>query len=108
VIEADDEVFFVAAAQEHPRRHERTRKLDKKSGDGSSSPAAATSAGASRRAGAPVLREAHRARSGRRPTALGGTGPDHRAAGDAADEELLLEENIDDTDVFCAVTNDDR
>jgi trk system potassium uptake protein TrkA len=29
-------------------------------------------------------------------------------AGDAADEDLLLEENIEDTDVFCAVTNDDE
>ena len=28
--------------------------------------------------------------------------------GDAADEELLLEENIDKTDVFCALTNDDE
>ena len=28
--------------------------------------------------------------------------------GDAADEELLLEENIDHTDVFCALTNDDE
>jgi trk system potassium uptake protein TrkA len=28
--------------------------------------------------------------------------------GDAADEDLLREENIDDTDVFCAVTNDDQ
>jgi trk system potassium uptake protein TrkA len=28
--------------------------------------------------------------------------------GDAADEELLLEENIEDTDVFCAVTDDDE
>jgi trk system potassium uptake protein TrkA len=28
--------------------------------------------------------------------------------GDAADEELLREENIEDTDVFCAVTNDDE
>ncbi len=28
--------------------------------------------------------------------------------GDAADEELLREENIDKTDVFCAVTNDDQ
>ncbi len=28
--------------------------------------------------------------------------------GDAADEELLLEENIASTDVFCAVTNDDE
>jgi len=28
--------------------------------------------------------------------------------GDAADEELLREENIDKTDVFCAVTNDDE
>jgi trk system potassium uptake protein TrkA len=28
--------------------------------------------------------------------------------GDAADEELLLDENIDSTDVFCAVTNDDE
>jgi trk system potassium uptake protein TrkA len=28
--------------------------------------------------------------------------------GDAADEELLLEENIEHTDVFCALTNDDE
>jgi trk system potassium uptake protein TrkA len=28
--------------------------------------------------------------------------------GDAADEDLLLEENIENTDVFCAVTNDDE
>ncbi|MBK5969746.1 MULTISPECIES: Trk system potassium transporter TrkA [Thiorhodovibrio] len=28
--------------------------------------------------------------------------------GDAADEELLLEENVADTDVFCALTNDDE
>jgi len=28
--------------------------------------------------------------------------------GDAADEELLLEENIENTDVFCAITNDDE
>ena len=28
--------------------------------------------------------------------------------GDAADEELLLEENVENTDVFCAVTNDDE
>ncbi len=28
--------------------------------------------------------------------------------GDAADEELLLEENIDSTDVFCALTNEDE
>ena len=28
--------------------------------------------------------------------------------GDAADEELLLEEGIEETDVFCAVTNDDE
>ncbi len=28
--------------------------------------------------------------------------------GDAADEDLLLEENVEGTDVFCAVTNDDE
>ena len=28
--------------------------------------------------------------------------------GDAADQELLLQENIEDTDVFCAITNDDE
>ena len=28
--------------------------------------------------------------------------------GDAADEELLIEENIDDTDIFCALTNADE
>jgi trk system potassium uptake protein TrkA len=29
-------------------------------------------------------------------------------AGDASDRDLLLEENIEETDVFCAVTNDDE
>lgn len=28
--------------------------------------------------------------------------------GDASDKELLIEENVEDTDVFCAVTNDDE
>ncbi|MGD2118148.1 MAG: Trk system potassium transporter TrkA [Chromatiales bacterium] len=28
--------------------------------------------------------------------------------GDSSDEELLIEENIEDTDIFCAVTNDDE
>ena len=28
--------------------------------------------------------------------------------GDAADEDLLLEENIEETDIFCALTNDDE
>jgi len=28
--------------------------------------------------------------------------------GDAADEDLLLEENIENTDIFCALTNDDE
>jgi trk system potassium uptake protein len=28
--------------------------------------------------------------------------------GDAADEELLIEENVENTDIFCAVTNDDE
>jgi trk system potassium uptake protein TrkA len=28
--------------------------------------------------------------------------------GDATDEDLLMQENIDDTDVFCALTNDDE
>jgi trk system potassium uptake protein TrkA len=28
--------------------------------------------------------------------------------GDSSDEEMLLEENIEDTDIFCAVTNDDE
>lgn len=28
--------------------------------------------------------------------------------GDCADEELLIEENIENTDIFCAVTNDDQ
>jgi trk system potassium uptake protein TrkA len=28
--------------------------------------------------------------------------------GDAADEDLLLEENVEHTDIFCAVTNDDE
>ena len=108
VIQADDEVFFIAA-----RGHIRTvmselRKLDKKvkriilAGGGN----IGTRLARSLERDYQVKIIEHDPRTARhiserlaRTIVLGG---------DAADEELLLEENIEHTDVFCAVTNDDE
>jgi len=108
IIEADDEVFFIAAASNikavmnELRRQEKPFKRLIFAGGGS----------IGRRLCA-VLEDKYRVKL-----------IEHNAAnakrvaeelektivlrGDAADEELLLEENIEDTDVFCAVTNDDE
>jgi trk system potassium uptake protein TrkA len=108
VIEADDEVFFVAA-----RKHIRAvmgelRKKDKPvrrvilAGGGNIGLRLA-SAIEGRSQVKIIERDAERARdlSERLDKTI-------VLLGDAADEELLLEENIENTDVFCALTNDEE
>jgi trk system potassium uptake protein TrkA len=108
VIEADDEVFFVAANKNIRAVMSELRKLDKPS-------KRVMLAG-----GGNIGRRLARSLESRYQVKL----IDHNydatkrlseelestivLYGDAADEELLLEENIENTDVFCALTNDDE
>ncbi len=108
IIEADDEVFFVAAAKHIHAVMGELRKKDKPvrrvilAGGGNIGMRLA-SAIESRYQLKIIERNPDRARMlsetlGRAIVLLG----------DAADEELLLEENIENTDVFCALTNDEE
>ena len=108
IIEADDEVFFVAAARHIHAVMGELRKKDKPvkrvilAGGGNIGMRLA-SAIESRYQIKIIERNPDRARMlsetlGRAIVLLG----------DAADEELLLEENIENTDVFCALTNDEE
>jgi trk system potassium uptake protein TrkA len=108
VIEADDEVFFVAAAKHIRAVMGELRRLDHPvkrimlAGGGNIGRRLAT-----------ALEHSYHVK-------LIEYNPDVARAlsevldraivlrGDAADEDLLREENIDNTDVFCAVTNDDQ
>jgi trk system potassium uptake protein TrkA len=108
VVEADDEVFFLAAAQNIPavmnelRRAERPFRRLMFAGGGNIGRRLAVALEDRYRVRI-IEHDLERARSVaedlRRTIVL---------AGDAADEDLLMEENIEDTDVFCAVTNDDE
>jgi len=108
IIEADDEVFFVAA-----RKHIRSvmgelRKLDKPvkrviiAGGGN---IGARLASAIENQYQVKLIERHESRAKLMSETLNKS---IVLLGDAADEELLLEENIENTDVFCALTNDEE
>ena len=108
VIEADDEVFFIAAAEHIHDVMGELRKLDKPvrkiilAGGGN------------------IGRRLALGLEGEYNVKLIERNADAARAlseildktivlqGDAADEDLLREENIDTTDVFCAVTNDDQ
>lgn len=108
VIEADDEVFFVA-----PRKDIRTiiselRKLDKPvrriiiAGGGNIGIRLAS-----------ALEDTYQVKlieRSRNRAAMISERLDRTVVlnGDAADEDLLLEENIENTDVFCAITNDEE
>jgi trk system potassium uptake protein TrkA len=108
VIEADDDVFFIAARKDIRRVMAEMRKLDKDcrrimlAGGGNIGARLATS-----------LEQKHQVkiieRSPARAKVLS-----HELSksivllGDSADENLLLEENVDQMDVFCALTNDDE
>ena len=108
VIEADDEVFFVAASEHSRAVMGELRKLDRPvrrimlAGGGN----------IGRRLAATLERRVHvklvehsPERAQELSEILDGTVV---LQGDAADEDLLREEGIEQMDVFCAVTNDDQ
>jgi trk system potassium uptake protein TrkA len=108
VIEADDEVFFVAApihiraVMSELRRLEKSYKRLIFAGGGNIGTRLARAT--EQRYRVKVI-ERDLTRSKRLAEQLEKSIVLH---GDAADEELLLEENVENTDVFCAVTNDDE
>lgn len=107
-IKVDDEVFFIAAAENIRAVMSELRKLEKPykrliiAGAGNIGRRLAQSLEHKYRV---KLIERNKARARDIAKRLDMTIVLH---GDAADEKLLLEENIENTDVFCAVTNDDE
>ena len=108
IIEADDEVFFIAATRDirnvmsEMRRAEKPNKRIVIAGGGHIGEHLARIA--EDRYGVRII-ENSRQRCYELSETL------DRAivlSGDASDRDLLLEENIEETDVFCAVTNDDE
>ncbi len=108
VIEADDEVFFIASSSDIPlvmsemRRAEKPNKRIVIAGGGHIGENLARTI--ERKYGVRII-ERSRQRCYELSEKL------DRAivlSGDASDRDLLLEENIEETDVFCAVTNDDE
>jgi trk system potassium uptake protein TrkA len=108
VIEADDEVFFVAAAENIRAVMSELRKLERPfrrlmfAGGGNIGRRLAKALEGSYRVKV-IEQDQKRARlisEELEKTIV--------LCGDAADENLLLEENIENTDVFCAITNDDE
>jgi trk system potassium uptake protein TrkA len=108
VIEADDEVFFIAARENIRAVMSELRQLDKRvkrimlAGGGNIGKRLAQVLEGKYQVKI-IERDPERAREISedldKTTVL---------LGDVADEELLLEENIEGTDVFCALTNDDE
>ncbi|MBE9568155.1 MAG: Trk system potassium transporter TrkA [Proteobacteria bacterium] len=108
VIEADDEVFFIAARKDIRAVMAELRKLDKPlkkimlAGGGNIGKRLAQALEKKHQV---KLLEKDEQRSKDLSRELDKT---IVLWGDAADEDLLLEENIDQMDVFCALTNDDE
>lgn len=108
VIEADDEVFFIAAKRHIRVVMKELRRLDRPvkrviiAGGGNIGMRLAKALENKYQV---KLIDHNTERSKRISEELEKTIVLH---GDAADEELLLDENIEHTDVFCAVTNDDE
>lgn len=108
VIEADDEVFFIAARNNIRKVMGELRELDKPvrrvilAGGGNIG--ARLAHGLESICQVKIV-EAIRDRAEYLSEVLSSTIVLH---GDTSDEGLLVEENIEDTDVFCAVTNDDQ
>ena len=108
VIEADDEVFFVAATKNIRHVMSELRRLDNPYkrimivGGGNIGKRVAKALEKNYQV---KLIDHNAARSHALSNELSKT---IVLLGDAADEELLLEENIEKTDVFCALTNDDE
>ncbi|MCG7899686.1 MAG: Trk system potassium transporter TrkA, partial [Candidatus Thiodiazotropha weberae] len=107
-IKAEDEVFFIAAAENIRSVMSELQKLEKPykrlilAGGGNIGRRLASSLEQKYRI---KLIENNQSRAREIAERLDMTIVLH---GDAADEDLLLEENIENTDVFCAVTNDDE
>lgn len=109
IIEAEDEVFFIAATKHIPKIMAELRRSDKPvkrvmlAGGGNIGLRLARALEGSHVQVKVIERSRDRARylseQLTRSTVLWG---------DAANEDLLTEENIEDCDVFCAVTNDDE
>ena len=108
IIEADDEVFFVAARKNIRAVISEMRKLDKPmkrimlAGGGNIGVRLAK-----------ALEHKYQVKLidhnlGRTRTISAQLDKTIVLHGDAADEEMLLEENIENTDIFCSVTNDDE
>ncbi len=108
VIEADDEVFFIAPRADIRSVINELRKLDKPirriiiAGGGNIGVRLANALESTHQV---KLIERSRERARDISEDLDKT---IVLSGDAADEELLVEENIEATDVFCAVTNDEE
>jgi trk system potassium uptake protein TrkA len=108
IIRADDEVFFIAASKNIRAVMRELRKLDKKvkrlilAGGGNIGTRLAKALES--RFQVKII-ECNATFARRISEQLGRT---IVLQGDAADEDLLLEENIEHTDIFCAVTNDDE
>jgi trk system potassium uptake protein TrkA len=108
IIEADDEVFFVAAREHIPKIMSELRRMDKPvkrvllAGGGNIGMRLARAL-----EGHVQVKIVERSRERAR---LLSEQLQHTTVlwGDAANEDLLTEENIEDCDVFCAVTNDDE
>jgi trk system potassium uptake protein TrkA len=108
VIEADDEVFFIAARKHIRLVMSELRKLDKPT-----KRIVIAGGGNIGRGLAKALEGDYQVKlidhnSGRSRQIAEELTKTIVLLGDAADGELLLEENIENTDVFCAVTNDDE
>ncbi|MDH5631386.1 MAG: Trk system potassium transporter TrkA [Gammaproteobacteria bacterium] len=109
VIEADDEVFFIAAKKDIRTVMSELRKLDKPvkkvilAGGGNIGRRLALSL--EQKNFSTKLIDHNRVRVRDVANELNHT---IVLQGDAADEELLLQEGIEDTDAFCALTNDDE
>jgi trk system potassium uptake protein TrkA len=108
VIEAEDEVFFIAAAEATPQIMAELRRLDQPvkrvllAGGGNIGLRLAQALEGHIHV---KIIERDKARAKMLSEQL------DRAIvlrGDASDEDLLIEENIEDMDVFCAITNDDE
>jgi len=108
VMQADDEVFFIAATENIRKVLRELRRMDKPvkrvmiGGGGNIGRRLATAIEG--RYEVKII-EHNKANAERLATELGNT---LVLAGDATDEELLRSENVADMDVYCALTNDDQ
>jgi len=108
VIEADDEVFFIAATKNILSVMSELRRLDKPY-----KRIMIVGGGNIGKRVAKALENKHRVKlidhnAIRTRTLSNELNNTIVLNGDAADEDLLLEENIEHTDMFCALTNDDE